>query len=134
MKIEIQTTQTYDVKFLRASCGVRYWEDATVDGVQDTDGTLIPCRVGDRWEPVIDLETGIIANWTAGKSAEIHYKVCDDGKYMLLDADHVIVKTIDGYVPSIMCPADIGYGDYVIMNVDAAGRIADWKVDLRKFT
>ena len=62
---------------LRVSAGVRYWEDASVNGVEDTDGTLIPFRKGDLWCPIIDLETGQIYDWPAGANAYIHYKVCD---------------------------------------------------------
>ncbi len=126
MKITITTTAEVDVKFLRASCGRCYWEDATVDGVEDIDGTLIPCRIGDNWCPLIDLETGVILNWTQGKTADIHYKVCDEGVYELLTAGMHCVKKIEGYVPDIMCPDENGYGDYVIMKVDASGKIANW--------
>lgn len=134
MKITIKEPRQIDVNFLHAHCGVRYWEDATVSGVEDANGTLIPCRDGDCWAPLIDLETGIIQNWPIGTTADIHYKVCDDGQYALLDADRHIVKTIVGYVPSIMCPAENGYGDYVIMQVGEDGQIADWKVDLAAFS
>jgi len=29
-----------------------------------------------------------------------------------------------------MCPADNGYGDYVIMKIDDNGKIDKWRVDL----
>jgi len=29
---------------LKVKCGARYWEDATVNGVEDTEGLLIPLR------------------------------------------------------------------------------------------
>ena len=44
-----------------------------------------------------------------------------------------MIASIDGYVPSIMCPEGEGYGDYVIMEIDGDGRIANWKVDLSEF-
>ena len=40
--LAVATTTRVPVKYLRAECGVRYWEDATVNGVEDTDGKLIP--------------------------------------------------------------------------------------------
>lgn len=132
-----------EVKYLRARCGVRYWEDATVNGECDEDGSRIPCRKGtaadnDRlgggnWCPTIDLETGKIEGWPEGTTAHIHYKVCDDGEYELLDADRNVVKAIDGYVPSIMSPAEPGYGDYVIMTIGPDGAIANWRADLSDF-
>lgn len=121
------------VKYLKADCGVRYWEDATVDGVEDVNGDLIPCREGDSWKPFINLETGIIENWTKGVTASLHYKVCDEGVYFLLDANKAVVKKIDGYVPAMLSPKDSGFGDYIIMDIDADGRIADWRPDLAPF-
>lgn len=109
--------------YLRCRCGVRYWEDATVDGVRDTDGSRIPLRVGDNWSPVIDLRAGVIEGWPAGTVADIHYKVCDDGDYDLLDADRRVIASIDGYVPAMLCPIEGGYGDYVIMKVGPDGVI-----------
>ncbi|WP_166950225.1 hypothetical protein [Pseudochelatococcus lubricantis] len=132
-KITIKVPFEYDVKYMRAECGVRYWEDATVNGVTDEDGKLIPFRHEDSWIIVIEIETGTIVDWPKGVVADIHYKVCDDGKYTLLDANMEKIISIDGYVPDIMCPGGNGYGDYVIMTIDGDGRIADWRVDLTDF-
>lgn len=121
------------VKFLRARCGVRYWEDADVNGVEDTDGSRIPCRAGETWCPVIDLADGRIIDWPAGVIADIHYKVCDEGIYELLDKDSNVVAKRDGYVVGMMSPEEEGYGDYVIMKVGPSGIIANWKVDLSDF-
>jgi hypothetical protein len=131
--ITVVTKKTVPVKYLRAECGVRYWEDATVNGTEDTDGKLIPFREGDAWRPLIDLDTGKIERWSEGTTASIHYKVCDDGKYELLDADKNVVASISGYVPEMMCPKGSGYGDYVIMEIEADGSIANWEVDFSEF-
>jgi hypothetical protein len=129
----VKTITQKPVRYLRARCGVRYWEDAKVNGVADTEGNLIPGRVGTSWCPLIDLETGKIENWTPGTTADIHYKVADDGDYVLLDADRNVVKEIEGYVPSIMSPKESGHGDYVIMDIDGDGVIQNWEVDLDEF-
>lgn len=139
--LTVNATKAVPVKYLKVRCGVRYWEDATVNGEQDEDGSRIPLRDpkpndhlgGGDWLPVIDLDTGKIEGWPEGTTADIHYKVCDDGDYALLDADHKVVIEIDGYVPSLMCPEGEGYGDYVIMKVAADGSIANWKADLSAF-
>lgn len=131
--IEVATKQRVPVKFLRATVGARYWEDATVNGVEDTEGDLIPCRDGINWRPLIDLATGRIVDWPEGTTADIHYKSCDDNLFELLDADGHVVAKRGGYVIKMMCPEGNGYGDYVIMNVGADGTIANWKVDLREF-
>jgi hypothetical protein len=132
MKIKIKIEKEFEVKYLLAKAGARYWEDATVNGEEDTEGTLIPCRDGDYWCPLIDIDTGIITNWDKGKSASVHYKCCDDGIYTLLDKDMNEIKTIKGYVPNIMCPKEEGYGDYIIMEINSDGEIENWKVDLSK--
>lgn len=133
MKIEVNKKKAVEVRYLQAECGVRYWEDAEVNGDEDSDGVLIPCRVKETWSPVIDLENGTIENWPKGVTASVHYKVCDDGIYRLLDADRKKIKEIDGYVPKIMSPGGSGYGDYVIMTIDANGKIDNWSVDLEEF-
>ena len=131
--LEVSETKKVPVKYLQAECGVRYWEDAKVNGEEDTDGTRIPCRAAEVWCPVIDVETGTIEGWPQGVSADIYYKVCDDGAYHLLDENRKVVKSINGYVPSIMCPEGDGYGDYVIMKIDGTGKIARWTPDLSDF-
>ena len=133
MEIEVTTKVKKQVRYLKAECGVRYWEDARVNGVEDTEGTLIPCREGDAWSPVIDLQTGKIENWPEGTVASIHYKVCDDGAYELRDPDGEVIKRITGYVIKMMCPEGNGYGDYVVMEINGDGTIQNWRVDLDVF-
>lgn len=121
------------MKTLKVIAGVRYWEDAYVNGISDDQGDMIPCREGDNWCPVIDMETGTITNWKQGTIADIHYKVCDDGEYFIHDENENIVHSTAGYVPEIMSPGGRGYGDYIIMNVDENGKISHWKVTLNGF-
>lgn len=113
---------------------VRYWEDTDVDGVEDVQGELIPCKADGNWCPVIDLDKGVITNWKAGVTANVHYKVCDEGSYYLKDADgNTIFSIEEDYVPEIMCPKENGYGDYIIMDIGEDGSIANWKPSLRGF-
>lgn len=130
VEIDVRIPTRVAVKYLKVEAGVRYWEDASVNGTDDEDGSLIPCRAGDCWCPVIDLETGTIEGWPVGTTASIHYKVADAGRYCLLDAGRGEVVARDGYVPKIMSPGGDGYGDYIIMDIDGAGKIAKWRVDL----
>jgi hypothetical protein len=44
--LRLKEIKAVPVKFLRARCGVRYWEDGTVNGEEDADGSRIPCREG----------------------------------------------------------------------------------------
>ena len=134
--ISVKTTVEHRVKFLRVEACVRDWEDGEVNGVaDDNDKPTIPFsdKILGLWKPLIDIDTGTILDWPAGTTASIHYKVCDDGAYALLDPYMKPVIEIEGYVPRMLCPKDNGYGDYIIMDIGADGAIANWRVDFDKF-
>lgn len=118
-----------NAKYIEVHADVRYWEDATVNGIEDTDGSLIPFKDGDTWKPVIDLVLGIVVGWPSGVVADIHYKVCDAGEYWLLDENkNRIAKYKDYYVPDeILCVGENGYGDYIIFKVAENGSILGWR-------
>lgn len=138
MELEIVTTTTAIITRLHVCARPRYWEDATVDGVEDESGDLIPCRNSDAWRPVIELASGRIENWKTGVTADIHYKVCDDGEYWLsghsgeagIGRGRTMVQLdwAGDYVPDdLLCIGDTGYGDYIIFQVDADGQIHGWE-------
>lgn len=130
MKIKVKIETEIDVKLMKVTAKVRYWEDSSVNGVYDEDGTLMPCRNGENWCPVIQVENGIIMNWNKGVDAEIHYKVCDCCGYELIDDKGEKVFEHDDYVPDILTPGGDGYGDYIIMNIDKDGNIQGWDKEL----
>lgn len=130
MKFERKEVVEYDVEKIRCMMGVRYWEDAYVNDVEDSEGDKIPLRKGYTWDITIDLESGTIENWTKGVTASVDYKVCDAGVYQLIDYDGNVVAERDHYVPNFLAPKGGGYGDYVIMNINENGYIENWKVDL----
>lgn len=117
-----------DATHIEFEAAARYWEDATVNDVEDTDGNLIPGRRGDTWCGRIDLETGRVEGWPEGTVAKIHYKVCDEGLYWLTDrAGNRLTKYRSDYVPdSFLCHGSNGFGDYIILSVDGHGLIADY--------
>lgn len=130
--MKLETTIDIHPTHILVEAGVRYWEDASVNGVEDEDGTLIPGRDGDVWRARINLSEGRVEDWPEGTTADIHYKVCDDGRYWLTDADGMHLAMLDGYVPDdFLCHGDEGYGDYIIISVGPDGRIAGYtKPDL----
>jgi len=137
MKFKIKKEVEVEITTLYVRAVVRYWEDAKVDGVEDENGDLIPCRVEDDWCLTIDLENGKITNWTQGKTADVHYKVCDDGTYILADENNEQVLCKEGYVPDCLSIDDNGCGDYIIMKIDKLGFINNWKFstyDIQEFT
>jgi len=113
---------------IEVEAGRCYWEDATVNGVIDHDGTLMPGRDGDLWKARIRLSDGQIENWPAGTAADIHYKVCDEGRYWLTDSNgNRLARWRGYYVPDdFLCPEDAGHGDYIIMRVAESGLIEGW--------
>ena len=132
-------------KILKISAGVRYYEDATIDGVDDISydeqkqGMMprVPCVVINpdeknkadiwRWCPEIDAETGMVLNWKKGVKANIHYKVCDDCMIEYFEDEKLVCNNDDyWYCPDFLCPDEEGYGDYIIMRIDETGQIADW--------
>jgi hypothetical protein len=126
MKVNIRVKKEVNFTHLKVKCGARYWEDATVNGVEDTEGNLIPLRIGDYWCPIINLETGIINDWPEGTIADVHYKCCDDGDYWLVSDDGFELKRPGYYVPKILDLTEESFGDYVILTIDGNGQIANW--------
>lgn len=107
----------------------RYWEDATINGIQDDEGNLVPGRSGDGWRILIDLATGKVENWPAGIQARIHYKVCDAGEYWLASAEgRPILKWTGIYVPgAFLCHGKEGWGDYICLEIGGDGMIAAYE-------
>jgi len=114
---------------IEVEAGVRYWEDATVNGLdEDNDAPTIFGADGETWKVRIKLATGKVEGWPTGMIADVHYKVCDAGVYYLTDEQGNRLRKWNGYyVPNdFLCPNDEGYGDYIIMEIDGDGMIADW--------
>lgn len=115
--------------YIEVSAKVRYWDDSTVNGIEDSVGSLIPFKIGDLWRPVIRLSDGMVMDWPVGTEADIHYKVCDAGEYWLLDGNRQrIGKWAGFYVPDeFLCHGDTGYGDYIILKVGVDGLVENWR-------
>jgi hypothetical protein len=127
MHIEITEQKRVDVKTLAVRANVRYWEDAEINGVADEEGDLTPFADGDSWNLKVEIEAGKIIDWPTGTVASIHFKVCDGFSFWLLDEnDEVVYTSEEGYVPKFFCPKEAGYGDYIIMDIDADGVIQKW--------
>ena len=108
---------------------VRYFEDGKVNGeVDDNENPKMPCVSFDCWEPRIDIATGQIINWEKGVTADIYYKVCDECRISIVAGENILYDEED-YVPDFLCPDEEGYGDYIIMSIDADGYINNWNKD-----
>jgi len=122
---------TYEVTYLKVDAHVRYHEDAEVNGVEDSDGKLMPFMEGNQWTFWINLDDGSIVEWPNGTTAKTHYKVCDEGVYGLYDIFGKMIAERDWYVPGMLGPG--GYGDYIILDIDENGFIKNWNPDLSHF-
>ena len=125
----LESLNPMNTTYIEVSAEVRYWDDAAINGVQDEAGSQVPCRQGGIWCPVIRLADGVVMDWPAGTTADIHFKVCDAGEYWLLDDDRKrVAKWAGFYVPNkFLCHGDNGYGDCIILKIDGEGRIAKWR-------
>lgn len=148
-------------KYLRIDVGPRYLEDSSIlfngkylgdidyeTQIKGDEAPLMPFiekteikdiwgrkAVGYRWKLTIDLSHGTILDWPEDIFADIHYKVCDDGNYTLLDKNFNEITSKNMYVPKLLAykDEDYGFGDYIIMNIDG-GKIIDWpREDLKEF-
>lgn len=128
MKVIIEAKESKEIDFthIKVRCGARYWEDATINGVEDTNGDLIPFRDGDYFCPTIRLDDGFVEGWKIGDVANIHYKCCDDGEYWLIDSDGKEYKYERYYVPNILDVYNDSFGDYLILNINCNGFIEGW--------
>ena len=154
MKITRMIKSEQDIRYLRATMGVRYWVDCKYSDdngetwhcdFDDTDEEserimkLTPCvvrkdigyRESDYWEIIIDLNEGKVLNWPKGFLIKTYYKVCDDGEYVFLDENMQEVVNITQeynqyYVPDFLSIGDCGYGDYVYIDIDGNGNIENF--------
>lgn len=79
------------------------------------------------WDPIIDPATGRILNWEHGVEASVQYKVCDECEFEYeVDGEVVADNFVECYVPGFLCPEEDGYGDYIIMHINADGQIEHW--------
>jgi len=115
--------------YLEVDAGVRYWEDGSINGVPDEDGSRTPFKKGDAWCPVVRLSDGVVMDWPAETVAGVHYKVCDAGVYWLLDENKNRIGKWGGYyVPDeFLSPKGSGYGDYIILTIGEHGHIEGWR-------
>lgn len=138
-----------DCKYLMVDAGVRYWEDGDLNGKPDEPengediNDYVPkmpfaVRTGEgrsiiyRWKIIIDLDTMKIVGWPNGNTADIHYKVCDDGNYKLASKYNNILCEKDCYVPHILQYADDCMdGDYIVMHIGEDGELLDFPMELR---
>ena len=145
MEITLMQPVKVNAKYFRLLVVPRYLEDCDiVNNVVDTEDITneivkeklvrqyLPGIKNDSWSITIDIDSGEIVeaegneNGFKGMSANVYFKVCDQGDYYLLDENkNVLFAKKDSYVPSILDIEDEGYGDYIYIKIED-GFIKDW--------
>lgn len=142
MKVKVLNPVEVEISTLVIEANVRYPEDAELTTGErfvsdDHENPFMPCMIKANnkflWCPTIDIEKGKILNWKRGVKAKLNYKVCDEFKCQVLDADCNIVTEYDDYVPDFMAIDDEGYGDYIILEINDIGYIKNWKFRKQDF-
>ena len=140
-----------NLKYFVIDCEPRYWEDSEINGQDDTDTMAIADGKGQpgmpfayydkeakvwKWKIKINVDTGYVQGWPNEITADIHYKVCDQGEYWFEDAkgkkcfaQEIGDKTCD-YVPSLIDFYGDSYGDYIVMTIESNGHVKEW--DLKR--
>lgn len=115
--------------YIEVCAPIHHWVGLSVNGVNDYGGVFIPFRSGVNWCPVIELKSGKMVDWPSGTTARIGCRVSEAGNYWLLDENKKrIAKWIPNSVPNdFLCHGDDGYGNFIMMNVNAKGYIYDYK-------
>lgn len=117
MEITYLQKVTKKVAFVELHVAVNYGdEDMPYDA---------PMRKGDMFNVLIDVDEKKVIDWPVGKTLDIYMKVCDQGTYILLDADkEEILSKQDGYCPNNLLPG--AYGDYLELKIDENGIVTNW--------
>lgn len=117
MKIKIPTTIEEDIYLVRISAPVDY-------GEEDISNDF-PGREGDVWKADIEIDTGKILNWPAGRVEKMFLTVKDGGSYALVSVSGHQVALRDGnYVPHGVVPGE--YGDAIKLDIAVDGTITNW--------
>lgn len=93
-KLEKKLIENVNLKYFELNVWPRYTEDAEINGEDDKEmenNPQMPFLIKEgseyRWNIIIDIETGSVVDWPKGVTADVHYKVCDEGEYSLLDSE-----------------------------------------------
>ena len=129
IKRKVNIEEEVDIKYIKADFGVLFFEDAEVNGRQDSnENPSMPFIEGRRWQINVDIDRGCILNWPKNVLAHINYKVRDNGKYEIYDSNKMLILKKEGYVPEIFGQDYMNFGDYVSITVNDEGLISNWKV------
>lgn len=117
MRITYPTTAHAEATVIRLTLPVDYDDDlAELQGCPGLDARVL----------VLDLhiDERRVLDWD-GTARLIHLKVCDQGRYVLLDESGKELAVIDDwYVPRCV-PQE--YGDYVVLDVSSDGTLPAWR-------
>jgi len=124
MEIEVMKPVKINVKSLLVEVPVYDFYDGEYDD--------LPKKVGEMWNFVIDIDSGTIIEWNHPEKYRVFLKVCDGGRYTLLDdLGKPVAEPIENYVPKCI-PNE--YGDYIDINILPHGIIVEWDCSNNDFS
>lgn len=126
MKHTILVPTEIDLGHIRIEAAVNYGEEEIAND--------FPGRRGDLWAAAVDLDTGKIEGWPAGRAEKMHLTVKDCGTYFLFARDGNPVARLDNnYVPHGVVPGK--YGDTIELDIAEDGTVKNWprKPDVSAF-
>lgn len=90
------------------------------------NGEVLPGEKDGRWHARINLDTGVIEGWPAGKEMDLHITARDAGSYSLVDAAGATILELDEeYVPNGIIPG-FNAGDTLELKIDGTGKVTNW--------
>ncbi len=126
MKVTVKLPTEIEISHVKIVAAVNYDEEEIPND--------FPGRKGDTWHAMIELDTGKIVDWPAGRAEKMHLTVKDSGTYTLLAPDGKHLATRDeNYVPHGVVPGQ--FGDTIEITINGDGVIAEWpkKPDIEQF-
>ena len=116
MKVTVIKKEEVEIKFVSIDINPRHL---------DEEEKPVPLIHGERWNVIVDIDTGKIRDWPQGEEREYYWKICDAGSYHLLDEDERIQLSINNnYVPNNLLPGE--WGDYLDLKINGEGVITNW--------
>lgn len=133
MESKLKSFEVDEVKYIHVMGEPRYLEDCFYNFEADEEGNVPILNENKLLDFKIDVHSGHIVDWKNGNVARVHYKVCDQCNYLLLNENGDVLFSLNEnglwYVPEFLDFEKESYGDYLIMNIDNKGFIQEFNKD-----
>ena len=122
MKAKVKIEKEVEIRSVLIEIAPRHIGDSDDDDMRTDFPLLNDAKT--MWRASVNIDTGEIDNWPIGDARQMHVKVCDAGRYSLIDDGGNVIAVRDGYVPHGVVPGE--YGDYIKLSINEQGVITNW--------